>query len=101
MTGKSRGGETPAAKPLDEIERDIAANTRAYVVGPYVQRRSPAAAADTNQRSFAARLDEAVGLAAAIDLTVVEPIQVMLTALRPATYLGKGKVEELAERIKI
>ncbi len=25
----------------------------------------------------------------------------MLTALRPATYLGKGKVEELAERIKI
>lgn len=101
MAGKSRGGETPAAKPLDEIERDIAANTRAYVVGPYVQRRSPAAASDTNQRSFAARLDEAVGLAAAIDLTVVEPIQVLLTALRPATYLGKGKVEELAERIRI
>ena len=25
----------------------------------------------------------------------------LLAALRPATYLGKGKVEELAERIKI
>ena len=86
-------------KPLDEIEREIAANTRAYVVGPYLQKRG--AALDSNQRSFAARLDEAVGLAAAIDLTVVEAVQVMLTALRPATYLGKGKVEELAERIKI
>ncbi len=81
-------------KPLDEIEREIAANTRAYVVGPYLQKRG--LVADGNQRSFAARLDEAVGLAAAIDLTVVEPVQVLLTALRPATYLGKGKVEELA-----
>jgi GTP-binding protein HflX len=86
-------------KPLDEIEREIAANTRAYVVGPYQQKRG--LAVDSNQRSFVARLDEAVGLAAAIDLTVVEAVQVLLTALRPATYLGKGKVEELAERIKI
>ncbi|CAM5180729.1 GTPase HflX [Bosea thiooxidans] len=91
--------ERAAPKPLDEIERDIAANTRAYVVGPYLQKRG--VAADANQRSFAARLDEAAGLAAAIDLTVVEPVQVLLTALRPATYLGKGKVEELAERIKL
>ena len=102
MTGRDGAGETEkTVKPLDEIERDIAANTRAYVVGPYSQRRSGAGSTDTNQRSFAARLDEAVGLAAAIDLTVVEPIQVLLTAFRPATYLGKGKVEELAERIKI
>ncbi len=85
-------------KPLDAIEREIAANTRAFVVGPYQQRRG---ATDASLRSFAARLDEAVGLAAAIDLTVVEPIQVLLTALRPATYLGKGKVEEIAERIKL
>jgi GTP-binding protein HflX len=101
MSGRS-GADEPktVSKPLDEIEREIAANTRAYVIGPYVQRRG-ASAVDTNQRSFEARLDEAVGLAAAIDLTVVEPIQVMLSALRPATFLGKGKVEEIAERIKI
>ncbi|OYX02795.1 MAG: GTPase HflX, partial [Bosea sp. 32-68-6] len=99
MGARSDADEARAAtKPLDAIEREIAANTRAYVVGPYQQRRG---AGDANQRSFAARLDEAVGLAAAIDLTVVEPIQVMLTALRPATYLGKGKVEEIAERIKL
>jgi len=100
MAGRSGADEPePVVKPLDEIEREIAANTRAYVVGPYSQRRG--GTADANQRSFAARLDEAVGLAAAIDLTVVEPIQVMLTAFRPATYLGKGKVEEIAERIKL
>jgi len=101
MVRSGRGGPSetpPVTKPLDEIERDIAAKTRAYVVGPYVQRGAASAA---NQRSFAARLDEAVGLAAAIDLTVIEPIQVMLSALRPATYLGKGKVEELVERIRI
>ncbi|AOO82346.1 GTPase HflX [Bosea vaviloviae] len=102
MAGRDGADEIEkTVKPLDEIERDIAANTRAYVVGPYSQRRGGAGSADTNQRSFAARLDEAVGLAAAIDLTVIEPIQVLLTAFRPATYLGKGKVEELAERIKI
>ncbi|MGO4738529.1 GTPase HflX [Bosea sp. 2KB_26] len=98
MAGRAGTGDVPAAvKPLDEIERDIAANTRAFVIGPYLQRRG--AATDANQRSFAARLDEAVGLAAAIDLFVVEPISALLTALRPATYLGKGKVEEIAERI--
>lgn len=101
MSGRSGTDEPQSVtKPLDEIEREIAANTRAYVVGPYSQRRG-GGTADSNQRSFAARLDEAVGLAAAIDLTVVEPIQVMLTAFRPATYLGKGKVEEIAERIKL
>lgn len=99
MAGRSGTDETPGGvKPLDEIEREIAANTRAFVIGPYLQRRG--AAADANQRSFAARLDEAVGLAAAIDLLVVEPIAALLTALRPATYLGKGKVEEIAARIQ-
>lgn len=103
MAGRSRAGDEPVAvKPLDEIERDIAANTRAFVIGPYVQSRAAGKAwLDANQRSFAARLDEAVGLAAAIDLDVVEAIQALLSALRPATYLGKGKVEEIAERITL
>lgn len=102
MTGRSRAEDAPAAvKPLDEIEREIAANTHAFVIGPYLQTRAAGkAAADANQRSFAARLDEAVGLAAAIDLDVIEAIPALLAALRPATYLGKGKVEEIAARIK-
>lgn len=100
MAGRSRAEGTPAAvKPLDEIEREIAANTHAFVIGPYLQPRAAGKAADANQRSFAARLDEAVGLAAAIDLDVVAAIPALLPALRPATYLGKGKVEEIAARI--
>ena len=51
-------------------------------------------------RPPAARLDEAVGLARAIDLDVEQSGIVMLGALRPATYLGKGKVEEIAGLVK-
>jgi GTP-binding protein HflX len=44
------------------------------------------------------RLEEAVGLAAALDLDVkdarVEPVR----ELRPGTYFGQGKVDEIAER---
>ena len=46
------------------------------------------------------KLDEAVGLARAIDLDVEHSGIVMLRALRPATYLGKGKVEEIAGLVK-
>lgn len=47
-------------------------------------------------RSPAARLEEAVGLARAIDLRVIGEMAVPLTKRRPSTLLGKGKVEELA-----
>jgi len=47
-------------------------------------------------RSPEARREEAVGLARAIDLKVVGAETVSLNAIRPATYLGKGKVEAIA-----
>jgi GTP-binding protein HflX len=47
-----------------------------------------------------ARLDEAVGLAGAIDLIVAEAVIAPLSEIRPATYLGKGKVEEILGLIK-
>ena len=46
-----------------------------------------------------ARLDEAVGLACAIDLNVVARKVLPLRRPRPATYLGSGTVAKLAERI--
>jgi len=55
---------------------------------------------DARERSPAAKLDEAIGLARAIDLTVEQSGVVMLNALRPATYLGKGKVEEVSGLVK-
>jgi GTPase len=62
------------------------------VITPY--RR--AAVRENGLRSPEARLEEAVGLARAIDLDVVEAGLVPLSEIRPATYLGKGKVEEIA-----
>jgi GTP-binding protein HflX len=58
------------------------------------------ARAVAGERAPAARLDEAAGLARAIDLDVVETGIVMLSQIRPASYLGKGKVDEIAGLIK-
>ncbi len=41
-----------------------------------------------------------MGLARAIDLHVVGSDLVALSAIRPATYLGKGKVEEIGAEVK-
>ncbi|MEP9374209.1 GTPase HflX [Mesorhizobium sp. KR1-2] len=51
-------------------------------------------------RSSEARLDEAVGLASAIDLDPVYTAVVTVNDPRPATLLGSGKVDELAEVVK-
>jgi len=46
-------------------------------------------------RDFEARLDEAKGLASAIDLVVADALVAPISQIRPATYLGKGKVDEI------
>lgn len=74
-----------------------AARTRALVLGPYFAERSRSS--DPNGRSPAARIAEAGGLARAIDLDVIDEQVVTLPQIRPATYLGKGKVEEIATRL--
>ncbi|WP_458761018.1 GTPase HflX [Afipia sp. TerB] len=76
---------------------------RVLVIGPYKRlRRGEADAQATSRavRDSEARLEEAVGLARAIDLTVTEAIVAPLNDIRPATYLGKGKVEEVIGLIK-
>ena len=74
---------------------------RALVIVPFMRGESKRAAGrdDRARRSPEARLQEAVGLAAAIDLDVVASGVVPLARIRPATLLGKGKVEELLGRI--
>ena len=54
----------------------------------------------THERAPEARLEEAVGLARAIDLTVVDSGIVPLQQIRPATFIGKGKVDEIAGVVK-
>lgn len=45
-------------------------------------------------------MEEAAGLALAIDLAVVEQALVPLSDIRPATYIGGGKIEELSRHIE-
>lgn len=52
-----------------------------------------------SERSLHAALEEAVGLAAAIDLNVVHADIARLQKITPATYIGKGRVEQLAALI--
>jgi GTP-binding protein HflX len=74
---------------------------RAVVIEPFL-RRPPANGGRSHPvaRTPEARLDEAVGLARAIDLTVVEAGLVPLQAIRPATFIGRGKVDEIAGLVK-
>ena len=78
------------------MEAERAASTRALVLGPYLDERAARGGKSANARSPEARLSEAAGLARAIDLNVVNEAIIGLRQVRPATYLGKGKVEEIA-----
>jgi GTPase len=85
-------------KNADRLSPTGSATARALVVEPVLRRaEARAVAAD---RSSEAKLDEAVGLARAIDLEIEHSGIVLLRALHPATYLSKGKVEEIAGLVK-
>ena len=84
-----------------DAERAAASATRAIVVGPYLnERRRATEAGRVSDRAPAARIEEALGLARAIDLDVIDGRVVTLSEIRPATFLGTGKVEELAQEVK-
>ena len=71
--------------------------TRAIVL--HVDRRDRNAPVSSD-RAVEARLEEAVGLARAIDLEIAESVVAPVSAPKPATLLGSGKVEEIAEKVK-
>ena len=73
---------------------------RAIVIEPWIKQATRAGRAEAEARTPEARLEEAAGLARAIDLNVVEQGLVTLNAVRPATYIGKGKVDEFAGLVK-
>ncbi len=88
-----------ARKPVFEPEKAIALETRTFVVGPYLSERTAAAAGRLSLRTPEARLDEAVGLTLAIDLAIADSFIAPIRQPRPSTFLGLGKVEEIAQRI--
>jgi GTP-binding protein HflX len=70
--------------------------TRAFVLVPWLK----SAEHDARRRgkpfrSQEARLEEAVGLAAAIHLSIVGTAVAPITSARPSTLIGEGKVDEL------
>jgi len=94
--------ETTIADPRFDLELQRARQTRALIVGPYLSPKAVYGAdqasrpsAGAMMRSPDARLDEAIGLVAAIDVQVISSALVMLNQIRPATYIGTGKVEEI------
>ena len=111
-------GDDTDARPAPKRRRPLGAanlegraiGTRALIIVPVppLGRRfasgAPAAATDAPPRpdlhSPADRLAEAIGLANAIDLDVRDGLIVPLASPRPATLLGKGKIEELKERVE-
>ena len=100
--GTSHAEPTGAKRPRQkgaafEPEKAIANRTRTLVLGPYLNANAQGGA--ITLRSPEARLDEAIGLTMAIDLSIVGSLVIPLRQTRPATYLGQGKVDELAARI--
>jgi GTPase len=72
------------------LEPDLRMRPRARVELPGTRR----------SRSSEAQLDETIALALAIELEVVVSGIVPLVSVRPATLIGKGKVEEISGLVK-
>jgi GTPase len=96
MSGGGQDGQVADLRRKADTEKAFAASTRTLVVGPYRMRFRKSVSDQAPSRVVAARLDEATGLAAAIDLAIVRSFIAATDQPRPATYLGKGKVEEIA-----
>jgi GTPase len=70
---------------------------RALVLVPFMRAKASVRA---KERTPEARAEEAIGLAGAIDLEVVDAPIMPLAVPRPATLFGKGKVEEIGTRVE-
>ncbi|WP_036257434.1 GTPase HflX [Methylocapsa aurea] len=93
-----------SASSKGDVGNALARRTRALVIGPYLDERASrsaerAGALAQRKRSQEARFAEAKGLAEAIDLDIADGKIVTLGQIRPASFLGKGKVAEIADLV--
>ncbi|MBT7583675.1 MAG: hypothetical protein HN572_11975, partial [Kordiimonadaceae bacterium] len=77
----------------DGVEQ-AASGARALVFHPNISYP-----AKNSQRDAEGRIAEAVSLSAALELEIVSAKIISLNKIRPSTYLGKGKLEEIAAEI--
>ncbi len=89
-------GGRPRKKAIERIEEPA----RAIVVVPDLRQRPARDESAVALRDLEARVEEAYGLAKAIDLDIRATIPVPVSQPKPATLFGSGKVEEIAETVK-
>jgi GTP-binding protein HflX len=92
MTINERDITQDSMVPELERHRD---EMRAVVVVPVLK----APADPTKIRTPEGRLEEAIGLAHAIDLNITAGEIVMVSQPKPATLIGSGKIEEIKEKL--
>lgn len=103
---KHENKNTSPAIQNKDVDPTDAEPTKAAVIVPILPERYSSGATSEEavkpqlQRSNEARLEEAVGLARAINLNIVHAESVIVNAPRPATLLGTGKVEAIAELVE-
>ena len=86
----------------NEDSPDHVVGANVLVLHPFHKNRpSGRMAATSSLRTPEARLEEAVSLCQALDLNVVQSILIRLSKLTPATYVGKGKLLEMADIISV
>ena len=88
----------PGGTKIGDAATPVGSPGRVVVIVPDFRRR--AKAAGEGAHGIDARLVEAIGLVRAIDLVVAKAGIVPLSAVRPATFVGKGKVEEIAGLVR-
>jgi len=97
---KSNGSEEPGQKSLRQKDTGVdrlPQRFRAMVLEPVVQLRSDMGQGDLRgSRTPEARLAEALGLSAAINLDIAHSAVIKINNPRPATLFGDGKVDEIA-----
>lgn len=96
----SRDTSNESLVPDAEKSRD---DSRTLVLVPVLKQQRGAASSVSDglppapKRSDEARLEEAMGLARAIDLTIAKGIIIPVSQPRPATLMGTGKIAEIKE----
>ncbi len=92
------------SQKASDVSPDSVACANILVLHPYLKTRlsvnsKSKSGARSSLRSPEARLEESVDLSQALDLNVVQSLLIKLSKLTPATYVGKGKLLELADII--
>ncbi len=93
---RNRRSETSDAHEKGRVQFQVEGEipTRAFLLHPEIRQQ------DADSRSADSRLQEAVGLALAIDLEIAGQEIVNIGRINPATLIGPGQVHQIAELLE-